>query len=190
MPNKIDKAALEGLVNDFISKPDNPCKQDLCDYKAKFNNLNISDALRPGGKKMIHQNRIPNPVLDKFGEVLMENKKRLLKIINEDNFRSIMIFLTSLGENIKGIGPLTVYDTAKRIACQKNIQLDAVYLHAGALEGAKALGLCIKKEDSYQLLCDEQVKEVSPLYILNNGDIETFLCICKNKLKDCFIQSN
>ncbi len=38
---------------------------------------------------------------------------------------------------IKGVGELTVYDTAVRIAAARGIDVDAVYLHAGTRRGVK-----------------------------------------------------
>ena len=42
---------------------------------------------------------------------------------------------------IRGIGVLTVYDVATRIAAHLDLEPARVYVHAGTAEGARALGL-------------------------------------------------
>ena len=79
---------------------------------------------------------------------------------------------------IKGIGDLTIYDTATLIGCPRKIYPTKVYLHAGAAAGARALGI------------DAAVVERS-LFVslfpafdkLNALQIEDFLCIYKSHLQ-------
>ena len=78
---------------------------------------------------------------------------------------------------IKGIGDLTIYDTATMIGCPHQVYPTKVYLHAGAAAGARALGI------------DAAVAERS-LFVslfpafdkLNALQIEDFLCIYKSHL--------
>lgn len=79
---------------------------------------------------------------------------------------------------IKGIGDLTIYDTATMIGCHRQVYPTKVYLHAGAAAGARALGI------------DAAVVERS-LFVslfpafdkLNALQIEDFLCIYKSHLQ-------
>ncbi|TPR42363.1 hypothetical protein DY124_07610 [Apilactobacillus micheneri] len=189
MVNKIDEKQLSVLVDNALNGHDDSCNKELCDRKSNFDQTNIKDALRPGGKKATHQNRIPNRVLDKFEDILIKNKTVLFEKISKNNFREIINFLNSLSKNIKGIGELAVYDTSKRLALQNNINVDYVYLHAGALEGAKKLGLDIIKDESYLVLCKKQNKQFSSLSRLNDAEKETFLCIHKNDFENLILKS-
>ena len=50
-----------------------------------------------------------------------------------------MKIVEACAKQIKGIGELTIYDTALRIGFYLDIYPDKVYLHAGTREGAKRL---------------------------------------------------
>ena len=78
---------------------------------------------------------------------------------------------------IKGIGDLTIYDTATMIGCPNEVYPDKVYLHAGAAAGAKALGI-------EALVVDKSVfVSLFPAFDkLNPLQIEDFLCIYKSHL--------
>ena len=79
---------------------------------------------------------------------------------------------------IKGIGDLTIYDTATMIGCYNKIYPDKVYLHAGALIGAKAIG--INDEIVYKR---DFVEKFSAFEKLEPIQIEDFLCIYKSRLQ-------
>lgn len=78
---------------------------------------------------------------------------------------------------ISGIGPLTVYDISIRLAAHLGLEPQRIYLHAGAREGAKALGLSRGRG----------VLEVDELpaafHQLPPRQIEDCLCIYKDALK-------
>ena len=75
---------------------------------------------------------------------------------------------------IKGIGDLTIYDTATMIGCPNKVYPAKVYLHAGAATGAKALGIEAQVVDKSVF-----VSLFPAFYKLNPLQIEDFLCIYK-----------
>ena len=78
---------------------------------------------------------------------------------------------------IKGIGDLTIYDTATMIGCPDEVYPDKVYLHAGAATGAKALGI------EAQVVDKSVFVSLFPAFDkLNPLQIEDFLCIYKSHL--------
>ena len=78
---------------------------------------------------------------------------------------------------IKGIGDLTVYDTATMIGCPRQVYPTKVYLHAGAAAGARALGIDAKEVDKSAFVSlFPEFNKLNPL------QIEDFLCIYKSHL--------
>src|SRR6185503_10831870 len=76
-----------------------------------------------------------------------------------------------------GVGPLTVYDTAVRIGNFLHLQPKTVYLHAGARDGARALGP--------DLYARTLAKDALPIEMqcLTPDEIEDCLCIFKRRFK-------
>lgn len=94
------------------------------------------------------------------------------------DFEQLYDFVASVIADIKGIGPLTVYDTAKRIGHLFDNPIypeQYVYLSAGALDGAKVLLPNLK------LKLREPRKLFEPFFCgLPSIFIEDMLCIFKN----------
>ena len=87
-------------------------------------------SLRPNGKKHNHQSRVPNSVLDFFFFRIRKESEMFesLQSFDElhDGLKSIAPF---------GIGPVTVYDVAMRLAAYLHIEPQSLYLHAGVRVG-------------------------------------------------------
>lgn len=77
----------------------------------------------------------------------------------------------------KGIGDLTIYDTATMIGCPNGVFPEAVYLHAGAAIGATAIGIegNIVEKTVF-------VTRFPAFELLEPIQIEDFLCIYKKQL--------
>jgi hypothetical protein len=98
-------------------------------------------ARKANGRKHKHQWRIPNAFLTRFGERLVA---RLPAIGRVRSFAALLQVVESA--SFKGIGELTVYDTAVRIGSGQGMEPDCVYLHAGTRIGAARLGLDIRRD--------------------------------------------
>ncbi len=73
------------------------------------------------------------------------------------------------------LGALTTYDIVAAIAAYLKLELDEVYLHAGALEGARHLGIRVGGRRSIP------VRELPPaLRRLSPAEAEDVLCIYKD----------
>lgn len=71
---------------------------------------------------------------------------------------------------VKGVGTLAIYDTAVRIGWHLGLEPEAVYLHAGTRQGARAIGVTAKHAISRGDLS-------GPLHALSPSELEDFLCI-------------
>jgi hypothetical protein len=83
---------------------------------------------------------------------------------------------------IRGIGELAVYDFSLRIGAFLGLSPTMVYLHAGARDGARALGLKGVRLDP---------RELPPAFSkLSPAEIEDCLCIYKNELRSSEAETN
>ena len=95
---------------------------------------------------------------------------------NKDILSALPTFediLAELKRNaIKGIGPLTLYDTATMLAFPDGKYPARVYLHAGTAKGARAIGVIGKEADKqvFVKICPDFQK-------LSTSQIEDFLCV-------------
>ena len=76
---------------------------------------------------------------------LEESRRRLLQAIERlrcaSSFDELLSLVESCIGDVKGIGELTIYDTALRIGAKLHLEPDRVYLHRGTREGARRLGV-------------------------------------------------
>ena len=130
-------------------------------------------ARMPSGKRHPHQRRIP-------GRVLEVAKEQLFSADLErcDSFAKLFATVEEAIRPIHGIGELAVYDTAQRIGAYLGLMPERVYLHAGTREGAKALGVDVRRKT----VAVDELPE--PLRALEAYEIEDCLCIYKAELKE------
>lgn len=130
---------------------------------------------------MIH--RLQCDIKDQFG---VNVSKRWLDFINQNlsafedckDFESIYKQVEEFAKRFRGIGKLTIYDTATCIGCPKKLYPEIIYIHCGTAEGAKALGIedSIAKKEKFVEVC-KAFEKLEPI------QIEEFLCIYKKRLK-------
>ena len=95
---------------------------------------------------------------------------------NEVRLRALLTFEDIMSElyknRIKGIGPLTIYDTATMLAFPDGKFPQKVHLQAGAARGARALDVVGSAVDKqvFVNICPDFV-------VLSTAQIEDFLCI-------------
>lgn len=128
-------------------------------------------AKRRDGKRHNHQRRIPRVALNESLERLMLVRPELK---SAKTFAEIHSVVERTILSIYKIGELTVYDTALRIAAWRQLHPKVVYLHAGTREGARALGLNVRRPFI-------PVAELpAALRKLSAHEIEDVLCIYKD----------
>lgn len=103
--------------------------------------------------------------------------KRIKQIGKCRSFAELLGCVEEATEGIDRFGELAAYDTAFRIGVKLNLMPEVVYLHTGTRMGCRALGL---KANRKYVEMDELPKE---LRVLEPHEVEDFLCICENRLR-------
>lgn len=132
-----------------------------------------------------HQRRIGREKLKHYLEKLIREKSEDIEGCKEFDF----LYKTIESCRMKGIGELTTYDIAVRIASYlkekmyypDSILPDKVYLHRGAKEGARILlgSKCKLKRKMPRTAFPPPLRDSN----LTCDQIESFLCIYKSRLK-------
>jgi hypothetical protein len=131
-------------------------------------------AINSENKRFPHQWRLKANALE-------EATTRLIDVIGRirecRSFYSLFEIVQSTAGSVKGIGPLYVYDTALRIGAHLHLSPTEVYLHAGTRDGAKALGLNVRRES---VPIGDLPREFRHLQA---REIEDILCIYKKRFQ-------
>ncbi|MDP3768871.1 MAG: hypothetical protein Q8S13_12720, partial [Dehalococcoidia bacterium] len=129
-------------------------------------------AIGPEGRKHPHQWRVPNPMLARASQSLLKLQRQIARC---GSFDKLHRMVDSGAGGVRGIGDLTVYDTALRISSTLGCLPRRVYLYAGAREG-------------YELLTGRPAPRTvtkasfkGPVATLNAREIEDFLCMFRHK---------
>ena len=157
-------------------------------YFRYYDQQTLNNAIRiaalsvlPCGKRHGHQRRIIQPALNESARRLLDVQD---KIKMSRDFEDLRGFVDSTIRAIWGIGDLTIYDISLRIGAKLDLYPKVVYLQAGVIDGAKALGLNYRQKSI-------PIKDI-PEPISSNlepHEIEDFLCICKGELRDISLKN-
>ncbi|MEI8285214.1 MAG: hypothetical protein WCG52_09510 [bacterium] len=128
-------------------------------------------------KRHGHQRRIKQAVLQKAKQTLA-SKSNIEKLKYCKSFEDIFCVVSRNCSQIPGLGPLYIYDAALRIGSFLKKLPKRVYLHAGALAGARALRLDVKSSPFPVSAFPISMQQ------LTAHEIEDFLCIYKDELKE------
>lgn len=173
---------LEEIVATYIEKYRIEVKKDLHFYaqKTSFQEVVSLAAAAKGRWHGIHGHQ------NKYGVALKLPMfaQNLLKVLPEleklTNFKELYDAVEA--RKIKGVGQLTIYDTALRIGANLKIEPKNVYLHCGTKEGAK--NLAKNFEIALRGKRFISVDELPPAFRkLKPLEIEDCLCIYKDDLK-------
>jgi len=149
------------------------------ELKAFASAATLRDAVRMAAlaktpeRKLRHQWRIPNRVLAECARYL---EAAVPELAAAPTFEALHEVVRSEIRGVRGVGKLTVYDTALRIAAWRRLEPARVFLHAGTRVGAGYLGLGVGAES----LSVEDLP--APLRSLRPREVEDVLCIYKEDL--------
>ena len=104
-------------------------------------------SLDRNGKTHNHQSRVPRNARNALANAIMSDP--YLGDLLVDGFDDLHDGIEYIGERIEGIGPVTTYDVAWRLAYWLGIEPTSLYLHAGVEKGAKALGMDTRGRDRF-----------------------------------------
>jgi hypothetical protein len=137
------------------------------------------EARAENGKHHNHQSKVDITARRKFGSrIIAANKRQELCTSEFDRFHDRL-------DEIKpyGIGPVTVYDTAIRIAAFLDIEPHSVYMHAGVRQGMRSLAAAWFRlyevhlfPGSYQADKIPLSEFPHPLNGMSADDVEDILC--------------
>lgn len=139
-PPKRPLDSLDAIVDDWIyrfgangiSKQMRDEVVDYCKEAPSFSKavVRATDSKRPNGKIHNHQSRVPADVRELFKSKIMNHQTMVKKCKNFDELHDLL-------ERLKpeGIGPVTLYDVATRIAAYLDLPIVSLYLHAGVRVG-------------------------------------------------------
>jgi hypothetical protein len=134
---------------------------------------------RPDGKRHPHHQRRSRSALAEAESVLQECAEEIREC---ENFDDLHALIRREILPIRDIGNLVVYDVATWIGAHLDLHSVRVYLHAGAAEGAKAVGITGRKTISKSELPEAFAR-------LRCCEAEDCLCIFKEDLARIAAQS-
>ena len=162
------------IIDDYIAKFQRELQLER-EYWA--DHVNLKNAIRaaamseyPLGKRHRHQRRFKKVTLELAAEKLCD-----VSLPIDGTFDQLHEAVRAAINCIHGVGDLAVYDIANRIGCYLRVQPDRVYLHAGAREGARALGFSSGSIEKSELS--------SEFERLSCAEIEDCLCVHKDDFK-------
>jgi hypothetical protein len=171
------KPTLAGIVRDYIENGRDGAEDELSFFRARET---FRDAVRKAalaeaenGKRLAHQRRIAAAVLRECAEHL---EAALPRLVAAPTFEALHDIVREEIGGVRGVGNLTVYDTALRMAAWRRLEPERVFLHAGTRVGARLLGLDATAES----LAIGELPE--PFCQLRPREIEDVLCIYKDAL--------
>lgn len=176
---KADCSTLTDVIRLYRKECYSVLEDELGKFKKVYETKGLEQLIRAAasgkdpetGRKMPHQRRFPvDAVLQQWAEEL---PGAMAEIGQCRSFKLLHELLEK--KRLKGVGPLTCYDTAQRIGYALGFPPeDYVYLHAGAqLPGEK-------KEIDGHVATSELAKELTAAFPAYH--IENLLCIYKNEL--------
>lgn len=168
---------LDSIVRDYVDRYRNRAEAELKWFASQST---LEDAVTlaalaksPSGRRQSHQRRIPHVVLIESRRLLLGS---LHIICQASSFESLHSTIHNVLHPISGVGELTIYDTALRIAAKLGLEPNHIFLHAGTRIGAKRLGLNTRRPFINPDEFPRALRRLRP------REIEDVLCIYKDVL--------
>lgn len=165
--------ALARIVNDYISST-RPLNR-LAFYASQPSLERALDAVASWkdqhGKTHSHQNLVSKAAKAGAGERILS-----MRVADVADFEQLLQCVQQAIGSIRGIGDLAVYDAALRLGAFLGKLPERVYLHHGAREGARALGLDASHRSLPMDVFPEEFRLLKP------WEVEEVLCIYKDEL--------
>jgi hypothetical protein len=187
---------LDNLVSDFVRRRTDPAsplhknRDDIVDACAEAHSLDgalwtACRSRRPNGKVHNHQSRVSAHARHRYYRRLTTARRRLKAC---GTFEGVLHICEEVGEPIPGIGPVTIYDVATRVAAFLKLEPRFVHMHAGALAGFRALirsGTTTFWTTPGAVRVRDQVDPEllpGPLRRISPDEVEDFLCVYREVL--------
>lgn len=186
-PPQCELTSLENIVNDWtyrfgpsgVQKERRDTVVEYC-VGAKDINDAIDKACRSRnaqGKMHNHQSRVP----EAYRRNLAQKIKRAWWVNDEnpsvENFDDLYDLVNRC--RFSGIGPVTIYDVATRIAAFMKMEVQSLYLHAGVRIGWQYL---IGRKDKRERVPRAELPHL--LKRVTTDEIEDMMCAYRDQLKE------
>ncbi len=127
--------------------------------------------LNAAGKMNSHQTMPGRNVCEQAAKALRVRARQLKACAS---FEELLAAVKEITDPVAGFGELCQYDAALRIGARLDLEPEYVYLHRGALKGAKRFELPITRSP----ICRWRIVESlpPPLKRLRPAQVENFLC--------------
>lgn len=125
-------------------------------------------------KRFPHQWRLTQDSLQNATDKLFDAIRRIQSC---RSFDKLIEIVESTAGTVDGIGELYVYDTALRIGAHLRICPNEVFLHRGTRDGARALGLNVRRRSIPLAELPREFRK------LPAREVEHILCIYKKRFK-------
>ena len=180
-PPKRELTTLDAIVEDFQWRYKDRLKTDqvieFCRVAPDFPTAvrRAVEARDANGKHHNHQSKVDITARRKFGARIIALAARgSLDLTDFDRMHDRMD-----ERKPYGIGPVTVYDTAIRIAAYLGIEPSSVYMHAGVRQGAKTFALAAGLPHIYDMASLSKIplgQFPKPFCDMKADDVEDILC--------------
>jgi hypothetical protein len=181
-PPRRPLTSLEALVDDWVYRFSHggveAHRRDMVvEYCAKAPDLleairRACDSKNEEGKQHNHQSRVPHAVRAAFAARIEPHQAERIQ-----TFDALYDYLDYVKPS--GIGPVTLYDVATRIAAFLELPVESLYLHAGVRVGWAALHG--KRSPNVLRIPREQIPK--ELLRLPTDEVEDFLCCYREFFK-------
>jgi hypothetical protein len=170
---------LQEIVDDYRKRHAPGAMAELKSFDEKETTLEAAVeraclTIKSNGRQESHHFRREKAHLKAGAERLLGHLEEIRAVTNFAKLLTLCERL--LSTSLQGLGPLYVYDTALNIGAHLGHLPKGVYLHAGARDGARALGL--NAESRMLFMFDLPVE----LQVLEPFEVEDLLCIYKAEL--------
>lgn len=169
-------STLSALVTEYLQDYENCYKNE--DKWWADRNITWSEAierawrsLNTDGKMYTHQYRVGKKLLSEGLKICLSHNRQSDSF---NNFHAVYLWIKSITNLTTGLGLVTTYDVARRLGSWLGMHPTMVYLHGGAADGAKKLG--IKGETVPLNDFPEEIQSLGATHA------ENFLCIYKDFL--------
>lgn len=177
--------SISALWRDYLWRYVKAQRQDPCVYyTAKA--PNIKEAIRRAcdskgedGKTFFHQGRVWPVNRAALAKYMLKDEKAYHCYSECKSFHELYQLLEEARDNVKGIGTVTAYDVADRIAAYLGLEPEYLYFHAGVKEGLRALGVepptgrdYVRRDELPEWFSDKDL-----------GLMESFLCGYRSEIE-------
>jgi hypothetical protein len=132
------------------------------------------DSRNAKGKMHNHQSRVTAKARGKLAKALVKTPS----VLRPKNFDVLHDAIESVAQSIDGIGPVTIYDVATRIAAYAQLVPQSLYLHAGVRIGWSLL----HGQPAPDVKCIPREQWPRALQVLPADEVEDLLCYAREIL--------